>query len=113
MFDVPYPELRQWLDDQFALADAGEPLKAEAGRELDAALYFGLGLRVIVGITAALFFFAFVVANVWGMFYCMLITSFRGRSLVYNFMERGLIFRMLDWRETIQALVRIALGHDR
>ena len=113
LFDVPYPELRQWLDDQFALAAAGDPHKVEAGRDSDAALYIGLGLRVMAGITAALLFFAYVVANVWGMFYCMLITSSRGRSLVYNFMERSLIFRLLDWRKTIQSLVRIALGHDR
>lgn len=110
MFDVPYPELRQWLNDQLAHANAEARPQIPRRPRRSADWYFSLAIRVFAGILALLLFYAYVVANIWGTFYCLFITSFRRRSLVYKVAETSLIFRMLDWRKTIQSLALIALN---
>jgi hypothetical protein len=66
-------------------------------------------LRVIAGVLALSLFCAYVVANLWGVMYCILITPFRQRSLLYTVAETNLIFAMLDWRKAIIRLAEVAL----
>jgi hypothetical protein len=66
-------------------------------------------LRVIAGVLAVTLFCAYIVANLWGAMYCILITPFRRRSLLYTVAETNLIFATLDWRKAIIRLAEVAL----
>lgn len=110
LFNVPYAELRQWLDAQFAQATADTPAQRTVPAQRSAAWYFDTAVRVIAGIVALFLFFVYIIANVWGTFYCIFITPFRRRSLLHTVAETTLIFWMLDWRKTIQALAQLALS---
>jgi hypothetical protein len=109
MFGVLYTEIRQWVKDQLALANA-PPAPVPPRWQDSAAHHLSVAIRVIAGMFAVLLFCAYVVANVWGTFYCLFIPALRRRSLLYDVAETTLIFKMLDWRKAIQALAGIALS---
>jgi hypothetical protein len=113
LFDIPYPEVRQWLSDQYTQANASTQHRPARRLRRDATWYFGVAIRVIAGIVALLLFVVYVVANVWGTILCLIITPFQRRSLLYKAAERSLMFRMLDWQKPIHCLALVALNRSR
>lgn len=118
LIKAPYFDVREELLAFLKRLESDQAEHPKSARPLSSAKRsphgHGPALRLVAGLVALMLFMTSIALQVLVCFYYPIIIALRkNRSPLYSAAESAYIFTVLDWSNSVRALVRIALGHKR
>lgn len=115
---APYSEVRRHLVEFIKYMEAREPVPAPSEHLHAATTRARVGHGLLLRVTAGALALALFTASIWLQllvifFYPIVIVMRRNTSSLYTVAETAYIFTVLDWRNAIHMLGRVALGQMR